>query len=318
MVEIVVLLSIYNGERFLKDQLDSILKQENVNVKILARIDGTHDNSLAILKHYQDLYPNKIDIIEGENLGFGLSFTKLLEEAHHRYPECLYFAFSDQDDVWLPDKLITGISAVSSQSSNLPVAYCSATRNVDRHLNPLGRDTVLDPAKITKPRALVKNFATGCTMVFNRKAVKLYITNEPSEIIVHDFLMYQICVFFGKLIYDTTPHILYRQHGSNQIGRPGAIQRMKRRLKGNFNKHILENQNRNFYLAFRHLLRDEDKKLFKKFINYRSSMTSRLKLLFDTQISPLTLEQNFFYRLKVIWGGITDCISLTYLFNYER
>ncbi|MCM1139930.1 MAG: glycosyltransferase [Muribaculum sp.] len=302
-MNITVLLSIYNGERFLKEQLDSILTQENVDVKILARIDGTHDNSMAILHRYQNLYPDKIEIMEGRNLGFGLSFTKLLEEAYNRYPQCQYFAFADQDDVWLPDKLITGINDVANQSSDIPVAYCSATRNVDKDLNPLGRDTVLDPAKITKPRALVQNFATGCTMVFNRKAVEIYIANEPSEIIVHDFLMYQICVFLGKVIYDTTPHILYRQHGSNQIGRPGATQRMKRRLKGNFNKHILENQNRNFYLAFSHVLCDNDKKLFTKFINYRSSMISRLKLLFDTKISRLTLEQNFFYRLKVILGG---------------
>lgn len=301
---ICILLSFYNGELYIAEQIDSILSQEGVNVKILCRDDCSTDNTRDIIRDYADRYPDSIKLIEGKNLGFALSFTELLKYGVSNYPDIEYFAFADQDDVWLPEKMVCGINAVANESHDIPVAYCCATKRVDSDLNPLPNQTVHNPKELTRHRALIQNFATGCTMVFNRKAAVTYVSNLPEEIKVHDFLMYQICMFLGKMIYDPIPHILYRQHGNNQIGAPGAIGRMKKRTQGNYRKRVLEKQNRNFINAFRHLMNQNDIALFESFISYRNSIVSRIKLLFNFKISNTSVERDFFYRLKIILGGV--------------
>lgn len=301
---VLVLLSSYNGERYIAEQIDSILSQEGVNVKILCRDDCSTDKTRDIIRDYADRYPNQIRLIEGNNIGFALSFTELLKIGYNDYPDIEYFAFADQDDVWLPEKMVCGLNAVANESHDVPVAYCCATTRADSDLNPLPNQTVHNPGELTKHRALIQNFATGCTMVFNRKAAETYIANLPEEIKVHDFLMYQMCMFLGKMIYDPTPHILYRQHGSNQIGAPGAVGRMKKRTQGNYRKHVLEKQNRHFINAFRHLMNCDDVALFESFIGYRDSVFSRIRLLFNFKISYTSVERDFFYRLKIILGGV--------------
>lgn len=304
MPEIIVLMSVYNGELYLKEQINSILNQKNVNVKLLIRIDGSCDSSKIIINDFIKKNPDKIKLIIGDNLGFAMSFTELLKESYNNYSNVDYFAFADQDDIWLENKLFRGVQAIRNEKKSIPVAYCSATTQVDENLKLLGKDTILPVEKLTKSRALIQNYATGCTMVMNRKAVELYISNIPAEIKVHDFLMFQICMFLGKVIYDRKSNILYRQHGTNLIGRPNIIGRMKNRLKGHFLKHTLERQNRNFYNAFHNLLDINDRKLFESFLSYRSNLIMRLKLLFSTSISYTSLEQDFFYRLKILIGTV--------------
>lgn len=301
--KILVLLSSYCGEKYIAEQLDSILSQKNVDLKIICRDDCSKDCTRDIIKKYVENYPQKIELIEGENLGFALSFTELLKFGYEKHPDIQYFAFADQDDVWLPDKLERGIKNVSSFDPAIPVAYCSNTTLVDENLNFLGKGH-LHPVNLTKAKALIQNIATGCTMVMNRKAVELYVTHLPEEIKVHDFLMFQICSFLGKVIYDSESRILYRQHHNNQIGSPDFIGRMKKRLKGNFSKSILLRQNQIFLNAFGSLLTDEDKILFNKFINYNKSFINKLKLLLDKEIKYNNRETDFFLSLKILLGTL--------------
>lgn len=302
--KILVLLSSYCGEKYIAEQLDSILSQKNVDLKIICRDDCSKDSTCDIIKKYAENYPQKIELIEGDNLGFALSFTELLKFGYERYPDIQYFAFADQDDVWLPDKLSRAINFIRLESDDIPVAYCSNTKLVDEHLTQLGFGWNPKTVKITRERALVQSYATGCTMVFNRKAARLYVENQPKEIKVHDFLMYQICIFLGKVIWDSESRILYRQHSSNQIGQPSAIGRMKKRLQGHYKEHVLERQNRNFFDAFNHLLSQEDKCLIQHFINYRKSLNSKLNLLFNRKICYTSFEKDFFYRLKILLGSV--------------
>ncbi|MGI6219819.1 MAG: glycosyltransferase family 2 protein [Bacteroidaceae bacterium] len=300
---ICVFLSAYNGEKYLREQLDSILAQQGVEVRILVRDDGSKDTTASILQEYAEKYPDLLRWQHGENVGFAWSFIRLLQWGRECYPECLRFAFADQDDVWLPDKLKAGVDVLNNEGEDLPVLYCSNLTLVDTDLNYMRMAWNKKSVRITKPRALVQSFATGCTMVFNRTAVNMYLSHLPQVIKVHDFLMYQMCVFLGKVVWDEHSYILYRQHGHNQIGKPGYWGRWKKRLEGHYKEHTLELQNRYFLEAFKDVLSVDDVGLISQMVFYRKNCFSKLSLLFDCKIKYTNWESNFFYVLKILIGG---------------
>lgn len=210
-------MSTYNGERFLKEQIESVMKQTGVEVTLLIRDDGSHDNTVNLIKDFQKTYCN-IVFLKGENCGSALSFLKLLNEATANYADYDFFAFCDQDDVWKDDKLISAVTVLENQSKTSPCLYLGAYQMVDINLN-----NIVTPKRIPQlnlPSAIASNIATGCTMVFNYCLAKLISTNcNPKNIIMHDYWIYLVCLAVGGYIYyDKIPHILYRQHNNNVIG----------------------------------------------------------------------------------------------------
>ena len=124
MKKVQVLLSTYNGEKYLKEQLDSIIAQKGVDVHILARDDGSKDDTIKILEGYEN-----IDIIKGSNIGVCKSFFELINKSG----EYDYYSFADQDDVWDCDKLVIAINKLEKCNSK-PAVYASNTRLVDANL----------------------------------------------------------------------------------------------------------------------------------------------------------------------------------------
>lgn len=299
-----ILLSTYNGEKYLEQQLDSLLHQKYTEIKILIRDDGSKDHTADILKRWQAKYPLLIDFMQGENVGFAMSFTRLLQTAVKKYYAAEYYAFCDQDDVWLPEKISKAVEKLGNAPQNIPVTYCSNTRLVDSNLKFMRMCWKESEVKPTKERTLVQSFATGCTMVFNRKAAETYISHIPEKIDVHDFLMYQICIFLGKVIYDNESYILYRQHENNQIGRPGAWKRWKHRLTGYYKKHVMELRSYHFLKAYKELLSLDDILLLSQMAFYRKNIFTRLSLLFNRKIRYTNMESNIMYMLKILRGLI--------------
>lgn len=304
-IRVLVLMSTYNGEQFLHEQLDSILNQKNVEATLLIRDDGSIDTSKEIIKKYIQKFPDRIILVESDNIGFARSFSELLRIAYMNYNEFRYFAFADQDDVWEAHKLYSAVSLLKNLSDdNLPVTYCSNTALVDRNLKFLKYAWGNRDVTITKPMAMVQSYATGCTMVFNKKAVELYVTHIPKQVSRHDFLMYQICAFLGKVIYDKNSYIKYRQHGNNQIGRPSFGKRMKIRMQGRYKEHVLEKQNRLFLDAYKDLLSIDDIELLSRVAFYRKSLFTKFALLLDHRIKFDSFEANFFFILKILLGYV--------------
>ena len=301
---ICVLLSTYNGEKFIGEQLESLKNQQGVDIKILIRDDGSKDNTKGIIKAYQTKNPSLIDFFEEQNIGFANSFSRLIEIALNNYPNAEYFAFCDQDDVWLPNKLKEAIKKIQNESSEIPITYCSNTQLVDSNLKYIGLALKIGEVKLTKERALIQNFATGCTMVFNKKAAEIYISHLPDIIKVHDFLMYQLCMFLGKVIYDENSYIYYRQHGGNQIGKPNFTTRMRKRLQGHYKEHTLELQNYYFLKAYKCLLHTDDIGLLSKIVFYRNNFFSKIALICDNKIRYTRFERNIFYIIKIIMGCV--------------
>ena len=232
MKELQVLLSSYNGEKYIREQLDSILAQENVAVQLLVRDDGSTDKTVEILKAYEEANDN-IRVLYGENLGVIHSFFTLIEEAE----EAEFTAFADQDDVWLPEKLFRAVSALEEQKSELPLVYCSAKQLVDEQLQPLRSGIRYGTVTPDFGNALVENMCTGCTCVINREMQQLLKGRTPDFTVMHDFWIYLVGSCFGRVLYDKESYILYRQHSGNELGAASSLlENYKRRIK-NFKKH---------------------------------------------------------------------------------
>ena len=150
--DITVLMSTYNGEKYLHEQIDSILRQQGVKVNLLVRDDGSTDNTLAILDKYQE--EGLLTFYTGENLGPQRSFLHLLQQA----PQSDYYAFADQDDIWLEDKLSTGIKQLQNDKEK-PALYFSQTQLTDEELNPI--PSVIIHPKVTFGEMLVYKFIGG-------------------------------------------------------------------------------------------------------------------------------------------------------------
>lgn len=242
---VLVLLSTYNGEKYLREQLDTIFSQKNCRVTLLVRDDGSTDATRVILKEYQNgSYGGQIiSVDEGTNIGVIHSFFTLLHKAAEF--SCDYYALADQDDIWQEDKLFAAVSMLEERAEmawsegkrELPYLYASAVQPVDEK----GRDIPagIHYAKITPAfgNALVENMCTGCTCVMNRELLLLLQQRMPEFTVMHDFWLYLVASAFGEVIYDTQAHILYRQHGGNSLGMASSmVENYKRRIR-NFKKH---------------------------------------------------------------------------------
>lgn len=308
MQKILILLSTYNGEKFLKEQLASFLIQGGVEQKVLVRDDGSSDSTITILRKFQSEHPEVVaDIIEGKNMGSTISFCELMREAYSKYSSKFdYFAFADQDDYWLEDKLCKAVEKLEPLDNAKPNMYCSDKIIVDSKLEAIPG---IRPAKVelTKGRALARNVATGCTMAFNRRALELFVTRKTEFIKIHDHAIFLICSFLGNVIYDENAYIKYRQHGHNQLGgMDTARDRMRDRMKkkGNLSEHLLERTATAFLDTYQDLLSDDDKKLIRLMTEYRRSFFNRIHLFFSSDIAKESFEDNMFFKLKVLIGGV--------------
>ena len=165
-MKVLVLMSTYNGERYLIEQIDSILAQERVDVHLLVRDDGSKDRTCEILDKYVLSHPN-IEVVKAENVGFIKSFSKLIEMAQNTRIQADYFAFSDQDDVWMPHKLKMASDSLSHMDQEKPLLFSSNSMYVDETLNPIGLFHKEELYR-TKENVMIYPTEQGCSMVFNR------------------------------------------------------------------------------------------------------------------------------------------------------
>lgn len=224
-MKLIVLLSAYNGEKYLREQLDSLLAQTLRSVEVFVRNDGSTDTTRDILEEYRER--GVLRWTAGENLGTARSFWLLLQNCE----EADYYAFCDQDDVWDADKLAVAVQALRHLDPMRPALYCGDVRVADAELRIL-RETMVRGMQTDYPHALLKNIAPGCTFVFNHPARELLRAYDAEKlgIDLHDWTAFQIISCFGRVIFDPAPHMSYRQHGDNAIGahRTTAITLLKK------------------------------------------------------------------------------------------
>jgi glycosyltransferase involved in cell wall biosynthesis len=207
-----VLLSTLDGERHLPAQLDSLLAQTHPHVAILARDDGSSDGTTTILERYAAA--GRLRWYQGPHAGVRGSFLDLLARADDR---AAAFAFCDQDDVWMPDKLARVQARLDAAGPDRPVLYCGRARLVDDRLQPIGYTKTARRGPSLR-NALVENIAPGCTMVLNAPARAVLLRHEAEAHGLHDGWAYLVIAALGSVVYDDKPAVLYRQHSGNAVG----------------------------------------------------------------------------------------------------
>lgn len=220
----IVLMSTYNGALYLREQVESILMQLPSDGLLMIRDDGSTDRTVDILREFEG---ERVALLRGQNIGFASSFFELMRLAPR---DGRMYMFSDQDDVWLPDKIERAWSRVSV-AGRQPFLYCSNTLLVDDALKPLGvgRKAVSEGNLVL---ALSDNQVTGCTVAFNLELLSLALPldNFRGDIHFHDWWLYVVSTAFGSVFCDPVPSILYRQHAGNLVGSGAGLSRYFRML----------------------------------------------------------------------------------------
>jgi glycosyltransferase involved in cell wall biosynthesis len=217
-MKIVILLSVYNGAIFIKQQLDSLCIQTCQNFKAICRDDNSADKSLEILKPYDlKIIPPSI------NLGAKKSFATLLEYALEN-TDAEYFMFCDQDDVWEADKIektLLKMKEVETVYPSKPILIHTDLQVVDNNMKNIHhsfwKHQKINPNINSLNRLLIQNTITGCSMMINRKLATLSNT-IPNESIMHDWWMGLVASQFGHIGVVNSATIKYRQHSSNAVG----------------------------------------------------------------------------------------------------
>jgi glycosyltransferase involved in cell wall biosynthesis len=288
-----ILLCTYNGAAYIQEQLRSFATQTHKDWVIYASDDGSSDDTIKHLKNFQLQHgEDRLIILNGPHQGFAKNFLSLIK---NRSIEADYFAFSDQDDVWFPDKLERSIAQLEPLQDT-PALYCSRTRLVSADGQFIG----LSPRFSAPPHfrnALVQSIAGANTMLINRQARALLAkTPDQSIIVAHDWLTYLLVSGCGgKVFFDQTPTLDYRQHDGNLIGANSGLRaRLTRLVKmctGRFKEW--SDQNLNVLAEFKPTLTTENRRALEQFEQARqSALFPRLRLMKEAGIYRQTSKGN--------------------------
>nr|WP_216674066.1 glycosyltransferase family 2 protein [Saccharibacillus endophyticus] len=298
------MLSSYNGERYITEQLNSLSSQTQANWTIRLRDDGSSDRTWPIIEAWQAKFADRMFSEKALNVGVIPSFFELIGQADE---ESDYFCFCDQDDVWLPEKMERAIDRLSEVEKDVPAMVFTSTQLVDADLNPLG----IWPEKPLKApsfyNALVQNIAVGATVTFNRSALQLVRSHMPdtNRVLMHDWWFYLCVSAFGEVLYDPEPSILYRQHGNNAVGgetsKLGKLKKKWASFRKHRGSHKLVEQAREFHRLYASELHDKDKlQQLEWFIAPRDRFRQRLNYLRRSKLYRQSRIENLLFRFLIL------------------
>ena len=288
-----VLIATYNGGKYLREQLDSILRQQDVKVEILIRDDGSTDGTHNILNEYQKA--GLLKWITGEHIGVPNGYLELLKNA----PNTDYYAFCDQDDIWDDDKLIYAIKKLEELPNDKPLIYYSSQRLVDEQ-GRLIRVHEIDINRTPYTNFLISNVA-GCTTVFNKELFFAINKAEPDFILMHDSWAFKVCLALGGEYYaDKIPHINYRQHGNNVAGIGMSIKGKFHQMKRYITVFKIQKQIMSLLSCYRNEMTPEYKKLSEKICNYDISVRNWFSFLVCRDFNFNNVALNCVVRFKVL------------------
>lgn len=271
----------YNGDVYLDQQLDSIEQQSFINWRLIVSDDGSTDQTIEILTRRQIKWGHeKLEIRRGRQQGFATNFLSLAIDPSIQAD---YFAFCDQDDYWLPEKLSRAIEYLSNGAlPGKPNLYCGRTIYTDEALNKIGMSPLFVHPRSFR-NAIIQSIAGGNTMMFDANFKKLLELTGHVEVVSHDWWLYQLATgASGRVVYDPVPTILYRQHRKNLVGKNGGIwSRIKRLfmlLDGRFKKW--NDINTEALLNNKHHIEHTNVEILELFVRLRSArLKDRLRLM---------------------------------------
>ena len=309
--KIAILLSTYNGAKYIAEQLDSLLAQSYSNFVIVTRDDGSTDATCSIVADYASRHPQLFLCLsnDGVNRGASASFSCLIEYVLQHKSELglvkAYMMFCDQDDVWYPEKIARQIDAIlaaeadgdgATMAVQLPLLVHTDLAVVSEKLEPIEPSLAsfqrLDNERNSFSNIVISNLVTGCTALVNEELASKLVP-IPEDAIMHDWWLALGAVAFGKRIFLNAPMVSYRQHGANTIGARRHVKSalltrlfLQRLLETGPNVHLLAVANQ--ALAFSRHFHSE--------LNFRDRLALRLAIAMKTRSG--LLQRGLFYLAK--------------------
>lgn len=299
---VAILLCTYNGERFLAAQLESIATQSYKNWIVYASDDGSTDGTLELLRAFRHrVGESRVVILDGPQQGFSKNFLSVLSIASGKHS---FYAYCDQDDVWMGDKLSRSLHMLKPYPDHIPQLYCGRTKLIDEHDQELGFSPVFGKTA-SFGNALVQNLAGGNTMVINNALCEV-VRHTPLdvELVAHDWWTYLLVTgLAGVVVYDAEPMLKYRQHDQNVIGANVSFSSRLRRLRSMFigtfrewnDLNILALRRQNSYLTAENL---RILSLFQSKKN--STFLRRVEMVFQCGLRRQTLMGNLGLALAIL------------------
>lgn len=292
-----ILVSTYNGEKYIDDQLKSLVYQEYKNITIYVRDDGSTDKTKKILEKYEKR--KQINLIKGENIGFCSSFIELLKNAK----EGEYWSFCDQDDIWDSCKVKRAVEYLElEQEKNKPLLYYSYSSMFDENGRDLG---------IQKPptgslefrRALTGTFGVGFSMVINTRLRELMLVCNPQKVHSHDWLAGAIALGMGKVIVDERVCAKYRRLETS-VTRISFHRKMRWFINMLTNQGDVKERNIEFSRCFKNQLSDDKKKYLEWFDCEKYSLKNSLKKTFYPEMWRPSLSSEVCMRILMLIGKV--------------
>ena len=302
--KVVILLATLNGGAFLREQLASYAAQTHQDWELVVSDDGSVDDTMEIVRSFAQTIPQPVTILQGPAQGHCQNFLSMIRR---HSAEGDYFAFSDQDDVWMKEKLARAIAWLQSVPAGRPALYFSRTMLISEDGQFLGFSPLFSRPPVFR-NALVQNIGGGNTMVLNKAAHQVLAGAAQAQPVSHDWWSYQVITGVGGLAhYDSWPSLKYRQHGQNLIGSNAGWRAGLRRLRG-FLGHRFSNWNETNLAALRAVntpLAMENRLAFETFAKARqASSPRRLYLLWRSGV----YRQNLIETVALYWGALLNRI----------
>lgn len=300
-MKIAILMSTYNGEKFLNEQLESLYKQRfNGEMIVYIRDDGSTDKTIQIIDNWK--LKMKIVLFEESNVGPAKSFWWLFT---NRNIKADYYAFCDQDDIWDCLKIHEGTNRLSTEEDE--ALWCSNCSVIN-----LDGEVIIDKMNNVTPNFSIESqfvcgTTQGCSMIFNNKLRDYILDKKINDIPMHDFVVLTYAIAKGKVIYDNRNFFQYRVHDKNVIANKGknGFARMKSSLNRWFSKEHKNEISRyaqKFYMDNTSNLNNSTLGYIKCISECQSNINSRIKLIVDKRSKSNNIKAERSFKLRALLG----------------
>ena len=299
MKSVQVLLSSYNGEKYIARQIDSILAQESVDIHLLIRDDGSKDGTRAILSDYESRFPERIKVVTGDNLGYKKSFLTLIRLAG----DYDYYAFADQDDYWLSDKESSSIAEMETDPEDIPKLAQVDFVVTDENLKPVVPAPAYRELRIAEhDYAYVGDFFQGCLMTWNRKAMELLKSYMPKGDYSHDHWVGKVIYLLGRVYVVPEGKIYYTRHGDNASATDNRMGGRWLRIKSLFygKSSVYDNIGQDLLDGYRRILPSHDFRMCEDFARYKHSFSAKRRLLMNGNLRRTSFMATVLYKFCIL------------------
>jgi glycosyltransferase involved in cell wall biosynthesis len=297
--KVLILMSTYNGSRNIIRQVESIFKQVEVEVSIYIRDDGSDIETISVLKKLEEIHKGRLNIEFGENIGWKRSFLELVYNSDLDYD---YYGFSDQDDIWMEDKLQSCIHLMELDTKEgLKLAHCNSL-SVDEYLQLREEQEKRIPCPPSYKSAIATEYFQGCGMVWNLNAMKLIKQYKPQNMnLAHDYWVGLICYMFGNIYFCEAAKFYHVRYGNNSSEDGNVFKGRMNRLKGILRKdNIYMNPAEDLCIGYMQLLENDVQLFLTRVSTYKHNKKNKMQTLLDKDFRRPTKYATLLFKISIL------------------